>query len=390
MNILLITGSRADKGALDEVHLALDREHDVHWCHLAQAVKDTPADVTRIMSLTTTQVGAELENSSADLVIVHGDRFEILSAASAAYVMGKPIAHVGGGDVTEGSKDDGMRHATTKLAHLHFTSCESSTRRVLQLGEEPWRVHTVGCPGVDSLLRLKLLDREDALRAVDLPHGPFVLVTFHPNTMGDNKAELVELTKALEVMCSHGINVFLTAPNKDPGFNIIDDTFTEFFRTHKGVRYHRYLPRLQFLSLLKHCTAFIGNSSAGFYEAPTFGTPVINIGDRQKGRTGGQNIITCWAARSDDILWAFDYCRNLKITPCNHYGDGQSANRIAQILKTIDLNRLLRKRFQTWGSTKLGKIYTRAVPGEDTQTNTSSDGLPATTSTEFSDARLSS
>lgn len=300
-----------------------------------------------------TRRGIEL----ADLMIIHGDRHEIVGAALAANIMGVPIAHLGGGDVTEGSQDDCFRHAITKLAHLHFPSNQDSAPRIIQMGEDPAHVHAVGCPGIDAVLATPLLTRSATFAAVGFGLATPVrslLVLLHPNTLGDTRVELEALSYALQT-CPGGIGmngsaVILVGPNADAGGDLIRAEW-QLLSSWAKFHYHETLPSRIFLSLMRWCDVMVGNSSSGFYEAPCFGTPVVNIGDRQQGRPKPRSVTTV-RADADEISKAIaanlafaGFGKHLGVT--NPYGDGHSAERIAKIIGAIDDPRaLLRKTFR--------------------------------------------
>jgi len=202
MRIAVITGSRADRGPLGMVHAALIRAgHAVRWIDMEPGLPVIHrSEAVSIAAITATSVAGDLAAMPTDLVVLLGDRYEILGAAMGANMMGVPVAHLSGGDVTEGSADDCYRHAITKLAHLHFPTHEEAAVRIVCMGEDPGRVHNVGCPGIDRLLAAQLFDRESALRSLSLPATPrLMLVAFHPNTLGgDTAAETAALVTALD------------------------------------------------------------------------------------------------------------------------------------------------------------------------------------------------
>ncbi len=295
-------------------------------------------------------------------------------------MMGVPLAHLGGGDLTEGSQDDSMRHAITKLAHLHFATCEESANRILQMGEDPARVHVTGCPGADSLLDMKLMKRDKALRAVRLDDKPYFVVSLHPNTLGDRR-DLNDLMGALKGI--DDVAYVLTDPNKDVGYQGIESEFKGLAQWRPNTVYTGGVERDVYLALLQHSLALVGNSSSGFYEAPYLGTPVINIGDRQKGRAQTFCIGPDQIEAQMRSVMAPSYNRPKPRYP---YGDGHAAFNISKILAGIrDPKMLLMKKFHDinyeglWFSTQSGKVSIANESGADTQKRKSSDGLPDTT-----------
>ena len=370
MKIAIITGSRADRGALEMVWDALAPAHDVRWIEVGP---DRPPDdrwevaygAAQALDRASRELWGWLGGDGADLpdlVIIHGDRYEILAASLAANILGVPIAHMGGGDITEGSQDDCYRHAITKLSHLHFPTNQPAADRLLQMGEDPARVHMVGDPGIDRNMATELLGRDETFAAVGLAPtfrpatnrswaspAQCLLVNFHPNTLGDTRAELDALSRALHAR-PRGVSVVLIGPNADAGNDIIRQRW-DWLAQSSDVVYHEDLPGCAFLSLLRWCDVFVGNSSAGFYEAPSFGTPTLNIGDRQKGRLAASSVTTvkpdaAEIANGIKALLSFaGFGKHLMVK--NPYGDGHAAERIAAVIGGItNPGTLLRKRFR--------------------------------------------
>ena len=290
-----------------------------------------------------------------DLLVVLGDRFEMLAAAVAALPFALPVAHIHGGEVSEGAMDNQIRHAITKLAHLHFASAEPHARRIAQMGEETWRIHAVGGPGIDRIAATAPLTREALAGELDLPAaGRWLLVTFHPVTLEyrDTAAHVDELLAALEKTDG---TLIVTYPNADTSGWLIMERLEEFAARHTGrCRLVRNLGERVYLSLLRHADVMVGNSSSGLIEAPSFGLPAVNIGARQRGRLRGANVIDVEPTR-DEILHGIETAQ----TPAfrarareggNPYGDGRAAPRIVDVLRTVPLDaRLVQKRFSDGG-----------------------------------------
>jgi UDP-hydrolysing UDP-N-acetyl-D-glucosamine 2-epimerase len=286
-----------------------------------------------------------------DIVVVLGDRFEMLAAAVAALPFALPVAHIHGGEVSEGAMDNQIRHAITKLAHLHFASAEVHARRIGQMGEEAWRIHTVGAPGLDRLAGLAALPREILARELGLAaEGPWLLVTFHPVTLEyrDTAFHVDELLAALEKTDG---TLVITYPNADTSGRVIIDRLEEFASRHPGrCRLVRSLGERLYLSLLNHADVMIGNSSSGLIEAPSFGLPAVNIGSRQRGRLKGANVIDVAPSR-EEILRGIEAARdpafrNRARAAANPYGDGRAAPRIVEVLSKVPVDaRLIQKRF---------------------------------------------
>src|SRR6266850_1921802 len=287
-----------------------------------------------------------------DLVVVLGDRFEMLAAAVAALPFALPVAHIHGGEVSEGAMDNQIRHAITKLAHLHFASAEPHARRIAAMGEEPWRIHTVGAPGLDRLATTEPLSRAALARELGLPEaGPWLLVTFHPVTLEyrDTAAHIDELLAAIEK--TDGF-IVITYPNADTSGRLIVERIEEFAGRHpRRCRLARSLGERLYLSLLGHADLMIGNSSSGLIEAPSFGLPVVNVGARQRGRLRGANVIDVEPSR-EDILRGIEAAqapafRARARAAANPYGDGRAAPRIVEVLRAIPIDaRLVQKRFR--------------------------------------------
>ena len=312
---------------------------------------DTPTGVSRSMGLCVIGMAAAFERLRPDIVVVLGDRYEILAAAEAAMIAGIPIAHIHGGEITEGAMDDAMRHAITKLAHLHFTAAEPYRARVIQMGEDPGRVFAVGAPGLDNIDKLDLPDRPGVEKGLGLAPGqPYFLVTFHPATLGegDPGAEAEEMLAAFDQFPDH--RILLTGVNADPGHDRIAKRLADYAAGQDGrVSLHASLGQLRYLGAMKFAAAVVGNSSSGIVEAPAMKTPTVNIGDRQKGRLRAPSIIDC-AGRTKDIAAAIgkalsdDFQAGLQsMTP--PYGTGGASEAIKDRLKNADLTGINRKSF---------------------------------------------
>lgn len=312
---------------------------------------DTAVGVAKSMGLCTLGCADALARLKPDALLLLGDRFEVLAAAQAALVAGIPIVHIHGGEVTEGAYDDAVRHAVTKMAALHFTSAEPFRRRVIQLGENPAAVVVSGAPGLDHLSRTALLDRPALERELGFELGEnSCLVTYHPETraLGRNAERFGELLSALDRF-PH-LRCVITYPNADnEGRRLIQ--MLEAFAAARPERVlaRKSLGQLRYLSLLKHARLVIGNSSSGLIEAPSFGLPTINIGERQRGRPLADSVICC-PPSADAIALAMERgqepaFRERARTCKNPYGQGQAAQIIVETLRRVDLPSLQRKGF---------------------------------------------
>jgi UDP-hydrolysing UDP-N-acetyl-D-glucosamine 2-epimerase len=273
----------------------------------------------------------------------------MLAAAVTALPFALPVAHIHGGEVSEGAMDNQIRHAISKLAHLHFASAPIHAERLARMDEEPWRIHMVGAPGLDRLRGRPLLSREELARQLDLPaRGPWILVTFHPVTLEhqDTTRHVEELVAALEAAPG---TLVVTYPNADPAGRTIIAALEAFARRSTQVRLQPTLGEDVYLALLEHADVMVGNSSSGLIEAPSFGLPTVNIGSRQGGRLRGDNVIDVGYGR-DEIARGLSAAlvsglRSWLRARPNPYGDGAAAPRIVEVLRRVPLDaRLVQKR----------------------------------------------
>ena len=289
------------------------------------------------------------ERSKPDLLLVLGDRLETLAVVVAALPFKLPVAHIHGGEISEGAIDDSVRHAITKMSHLHFAATELYAARIRQMGEEPWRVFVTGSPAIDNLMQTPPSPAEDLAAAHGLnPYRPFLLVTYHPATLEyeDTTRQVANLLAALEQV---GLPLLLTYPNSDPSGRQILHMFEEFSRRHPNVSIASSLGG-HYVTAMRHAAAMVGNSSSGIIEAASFQLPVVNVGTRQAGRLRPRNVIDV-GYEANEIVEAVrralrpEFRESLRGLT-NLYGGGLAARAIVSILEgmTID-DRLLRKRF---------------------------------------------
>jgi UDP-hydrolysing UDP-N-acetyl-D-glucosamine 2-epimerase len=288
-----------------------------------------------------------LARLAPDLVLLLGDRYEILSVAMAATLARIPIAHIAGGDVTEGAFDDALRHAITKMAHLHFVTNSDAARRVRQLGEAADRIHVVGSPGLDLIRTTAVPARDAFFASLGLaPRAVNLLVTFHPVTLAqDSMRQLEELLAALKELGSD-VSLLFTGSNADPDARALEARLRAFAADHPSALVVPSLGAERFFAALSHMDAFVGNSSSGLYEAPSFGIPTVNIGDRQTGRLKADSVIDCAPARAEiGAAIARGLARGRRPT-VNPFGDGHAAERITRVLRAVsEPKALLVKRF---------------------------------------------
>lgn len=282
-----------------------------------------------------------------DMVVLLGDRTEILGVASAAMNECIPIAHIHGGELTEGAVDDCVRHCLTKMSYLHFTATETYRRRVIQLGEAPDRVFNVGSLGTENVLNLSGMDEERIRMELGVPKNmPYAVVTFHPVTLEMTSAEkqIKELCKAMRI--NNKYFYVLTKANADVGGDIVNNILQKFADIQKNVKLVASLGMERYLSAVKYASFMLGNSSSGIFEAPVLGTPTINIGDRQKGRLMAETIINCGAAH-EEIQIAIEEVSQVLHKPSYLYGRGNTSSEIVRIVKRFllehDIN--IKKKF---------------------------------------------
>lgn len=299
---------------------------------------DSKTDIVKSMGLGLLGFSDSIRRLNPNWVVVLGDRFEAFSFAVAAYMQGIPIAHIHGGEVTEGANDDGLRHAITKLSYLHFTSTDIYKKRVMQLGEETSRVYNVGALSIDNIQNLKLLTKEELEKTLGISlREKFLLVTYHPVTLDSRPSVQLfgELLNALSE--EEEFQIIFTLPNADADSRPIIDMIYNFVEVNRSRAYvFTTLGQLKYLSALKYSYAVVGNSSSGIVEAPALGVPTLNIGDRQKGRVMTNSIIQTETTKNS-ILDAFQKLSDKNFRKSceliiNPYGDGNTAKKIVDVI----------------------------------------------------------
>ena len=312
---------------------------------------DSKVGIARSTGLAVIRLSESLERLKPDWVVLLGDRFESFAAASAAHLLGIPIAHLHGGELTEGAVDDAFRHAITKMASLHFTAAEEYRQRVIQLGESPDRVFNVGAIGLDNVKLLTLLSKNELEKQLAFTElDKTILVTFHPVTLESVSSEeqLKELLGVLDDLKDH--KIIFTFPNADADGRVIIGLLEDYVaRNVNRAKAFASLGQLRYLSLLKYVQAMVGNSSSGLIEAPAFGLPVVNIGSRQNGRLRPPSVIDTPPDKkniSEAVQKALsqsfrDRCREMS----NPYGDGTAAKKILKQIKQVGKVNSTIKRF---------------------------------------------
>ncbi len=374
--ICIITGTRAEYGLLywliKDVHddpelelnllvtgMHLSPEFGLTWKQIEQdgfpitkkieilLSSDTEVGISKSNALALISFAEAFDELKPEIVVLLGDRTETFAAAQAALIAGIPIAHIHGGELTEGAYDDAIRHSITKMSHLHFTATDEYRKRVIQLGEQPDTVFIVGAIGLDNIKKLQLLNRSDFEESIGhkLSHRN-LLITFHPVTLEKQSAkeQFQQLLDSLDEL-DNTLLIF-TKPNSDKDGRIIIQMIDEYVQSNseKAIAFTS-LGQLRYLSAIQHMNAVVGNSSSGIIEVPAFNVPTVNIGDRQKGRIMGSTIFCCEPLK-EEITKALTNVFNFDKTKqyAHPYGDGNTSGKILEILKgTEDIN--LKKRF---------------------------------------------
>jgi UDP-hydrolysing UDP-N-acetyl-D-glucosamine 2-epimerase len=363
IKVAVVTGSRADYGLLYSVMKALQEDPVftlqtvVTGMHLSPEFGNTrtvieadgftiDASVECLLSADSASATAKsmglgvigfsdtLQRLAPDLLLVLGDRFEIFAAVQTALIMKIPVAHIAGGDITEGAFDESLRHAITKMSHLHFTTNQPATNRVLQLGENPDHVFTVGSPGIDLINNTPLLSKQGLQSALNTPlRDKMFLVTFHPETLdgGDVQQQCNELFAALNHY-GDDCSVLISKANADTGGRHINGLLQDYAHRRDNVVMVASLGQQLYYSAIALADVVIGNSSSGLYEAPTLKTPTVNIGERQKGRPRAASVLDC-AVNAETMIHNIDTALTMDCSEVvNPYGDGHATERIMAVL----------------------------------------------------------
>ena len=311
---------------------------------------DTPGGMAKSMGVGVIGFAQSYAHARPDILVVLGDRFEMHAAALAALPFNIPVAHIHGGEITQGAIDDTLRHCITKLSQLHFVATDEYCRRVLQLGEEPWRVTISGAPSLDNLSNMDLLNRSElaAQLSMQLDTDP-LLVTYHPVTL-EREATEWHVEELLAALRGFELPIIFTSPNADPGGRLISRMVERFVQDYPQARTVANLGTQRYFSLMACAAAMVGNSSSGLIEAPSLSLPVVNIGNRQQGRVRGANVIDVDYNRQD-IAWGIKTAISAEFRAnlggmTNPYGDGRAAEVIVRRLKEVPLDhKLISKRF---------------------------------------------
>jgi len=308
---------------------------------------DSPQAISKSLALAVIAGADCFSRLKPDLLVLLGDRYECLALAQCAMLANIPIAHIHGGEITEGAVDDVIRHAISKMSHLHFTATKTYQNRVIQLGEHPSRVFNYGAPGLDNINKLTLLSKSQLADAIGFPQlKQFFLVTYHPVTLSPLDAKIA-LNNLLNVLAEYSnFQLLITFPNADAQGRKLIDLLKQFAdKNSDNVKLFESMGQLNYLSAMKHASLVIGNSSSGIIEAPSFQIPTVNIGDRQKGRVAANSVIHCGEsieAISESVNRALE---NKLGHVENPYGLGGASEKIVKKLLTVEIDSLLAKSF---------------------------------------------
>jgi GDP/UDP-N,N'-diacetylbacillosamine 2-epimerase (hydrolysing) len=311
---------------------------------------DSEVGIAKSMGLGVIGFADAFNDLNPDLIVVLGDRFEIFSAVSVAMIAKIPMAHLHGGESTEGAFDESIRHSITKMSHLHFTATEEYKNRVIQLGEQPNRVFNVGGLGIDNINKLKLLSKTDFEKTIDFNFGKKnILVTFHPVTLENSttKAQFQELLNSIDKL--ENTKIIFTKANSDTNGRVINSMIDDYVAINDNSIAFTSMGQLNYLSALQFVDVVVGNSSSGLLEVPSFNIATIDIGDRQKGRIKADSVISC-KPTENSIDSAFrksfsEDFRGVVDGTHNPYGSGGASKFIIDIIKDYDLNGILKKNF---------------------------------------------
>lgn len=363
LKICAITTTRADYGIMRPLLLKLDKED---WVNLKLAVtgthllksfgytikeiekdnleidkkisimskaNDNAIETANIMAKTVSKFTEYFEQSKPDVVLLLGDRFETFEVAAACTVCRIPVIHIAGGETTQGAIDEVFRHSITKMSYLHFASTEEYRNRIIQLGEDPKRVFNTGALGVENVLNVKCLNKEELSKELSFDlNKDYSVVTFHPVTLENNSA-IDQLNELLKVLHNHQeMKFIITKANADPSGEKINEEIDKFVKKNNNCIVVSSLGTLKYFSAIKYSKCVIGNSSSGIVEVPSFNIPTINIGDRQKGRIQADSIINCKPIEKD-IEKALRKALGYKGNTINPYGNGKSSDKMVKIIK---------------------------------------------------------
>lgn len=301
-------------------------------------MNESSQSMSEIAGVALNRFGEYFTENRLDLLIVLGDRYELLGICTAAMLHKIPIAHLHGGEITEGAMDESIRHAITKLSYLHFTSTEEYRKRVIQLGEEPERVFRVGATGIENIMKTSLLTKDELAESIGFSLAkPYVVATYHPVTLSESSVEQ-QLENFLRVIKEHKeYQYIITKANADNGGEIINEMLEKFAKENENVLVVSSLGMKHYLSAVKHAAFVAGNSSSGIIEVPSLKVPTVNIGERQKGRMQAESVINCGESY-EEISKAFCYAASEEAkrtaqSVTNPYGEGNTSEKIVAVIR---------------------------------------------------------
>lgn len=314
-----------------------------------QNCDDSSVDIIEVMACATKLFGRALAKINPDLLLVLGDRYEILAAVQAALILKIPVAHIAGGDTTEGAFDESCRHAITKMSHIHFVTNSLSQKRVVQMGENADFVFNIGSPGLDFIRHTTFLSREKLEKELNFKfRKKNILATFHPETLTENSVDsCLAMLAAFKRFCLQSdFGIIITKPNADPEGRKLTEIIENFAGENENVLLVSNLGSVKYLSVMRESDVVVGNSSSGIYEAPALKIPTVNIGLRQEGRLQADSVINAEPS-SEAIFNAISQAMEMDCSSVNcPYGEGDASSKMVNILEKIDLRRdILRKKF---------------------------------------------
>lgn len=380
--IAVLTGTRAEYGVMKNILRRIEKSNKlqllliVTGTHLSKryghtideivsdgftVVEEIPLQgdfsenmrIPREMALLIQELSACFDALSPDILMLCGDRYEALAAASVAVGMHIPIAHISGGESTEGAMDEQIRHAITKMAHIHFPGATVYAGNIRNMGEEAWRVFEVGDPGIENIRCVKMLSREGLEQELNITiNRQTLLVTYHPVTL-EREQLAWQVDNLIQALKKHDGTKVITYPNSDDGSEVIIDKLNQYAKEDEKVTFLHSLGSSKYLSVMKYCGAVVGNSSSAIIESPYMHIPTVNIGNRQKGRLMADSIISCGyeakeiSAAIEKALSSqfYDEVRKTK----SIYGDGNTSEQIVRILEEIEIDEKLIKKKLQWG-----------------------------------------
>lgn len=379
--IVVVTGTRAEYGLLKNVIKKINEDSQlklqliVTGTHLSKeygyTIKEIEADgfyieekinilmennkgegIAKSMALLQMNLAQSFFRLQPDFLLILGDRYEILAAASTAMVMNIPIAHISGGEITEGAVDDQIRHSITKMSHVHFPGAKAYGENIKRMGEEAWRIFEVGDPGIENIKNNKYMTKEELYETLKIKvDRDTLLVTFHPVTL---ELERLPFQVTSLISALHKINkkTIITYPNSDAGGKFIIEELKKFAKDNKNIYLYESLGLRRYLSVMKECGAVVGNSSSAIVEAPFLKVPAVNIGNRQKGRLMAENIINCGNTENEvieaiELALSSGFRRKTKKT-ISLYGEGNTSEEIVRVLKKINIDERLLKKKLIW------------------------------------------